>query len=236
MSIKIGQASLGETGGRNQQPGNQNGRELNISRWYNGRWIGVLRYKSRKKAERAAQTCEAAIKNRNIGYDMSDRNTAYEAARAVQWDVSKITKPVETDCSGLMTLCAVAAGCEAVAALYKKQGNSCTTYCMLHDWPATGDFELLTGSKYLTTDANLLRGDVLVSEGHTVMALEDGRNGEGEKEVVEKSKIIVDGKEVAVERILKDGTNYIKVRDLAAALDLEVGNKGNIAVLTHKEK
>ena len=67
MSIKIGQASLGETGGRNQQPGNQNGRELNISRWYNGRWLGVLRYKRRKKAERAAQTCEAAIKNQNIG-------------------------------------------------------------------------------------------------------------------------------------------------------------------------
>ena len=86
MSIKIGQASLGETGGRNQQPGNQTGRELNISNWYNGRWLGVLRYKSRKKAERAAQTCEAAIKNRNIGYDMDNRNTAYEAARAGQAD------------------------------------------------------------------------------------------------------------------------------------------------------
>lgn len=46
----------------------------------------------------------------------------------------------------------------------------------------------------------------------------------------------VDGKEVTVERILKNGTNYVKVRDLAAALDLEVGNKGNIAVLNHKEK
>ena len=57
---------------------------------------------------------------------------------------------------------------------------------------------------------------------HTVEATEDS--------------IIVDGKEVAVERILKDGTNYVKVRDLAAALDLEVGNKGNIAVLKHKEK
>ena len=52
MSIKIGQASLGETGGWNQQPGNQTGRELNISSWYNGRWLGVLRYKNRKKAER----------------------------------------------------------------------------------------------------------------------------------------------------------------------------------------
>ena len=68
------------------------------------------------------------------------------------------------------------------------------------------------------------------------MALENGKNAEEETEMVEKSKIFVDGKEVAVERILKNGTNYIKVRDLAAALDLEVGNKGNIAVLKHKEK
>lgn len=236
MSIKIGQASLGETGGWNQKPGNQTGRELNISNWYNGRWLGVLRYRDRKKAERAAQACEAAIKNPNIGYDMSDRNTAYEAARAVGWDPGKITKPVETDCSGLMTLCAVAAGCTSIEALYRRQGNSCTTYCMLHDWPAAGDFELLTGSRYLTTDANLLRGDVLVSSGHTVMAMEDGKNGEEEREMVEKSKIIVDGKEIAVERILKNGTNYVKVRDLAVALNLDVSNKGNIAVLTHKDK
>lgn len=53
-------------------------------------------------------------------------------------------------------------------------------------------------------------------------------------EVIEKSKIIVDGKEFAVDRILKDGTNYIKVRDLAAALDLEVSNQGSIAVLNRK--
>mgnify|MGYP007002458615 FL=1 len=39
MSIRIGQASLGETGGRGQKPGNQNGRELNFSSWYNGHWL-----------------------------------------------------------------------------------------------------------------------------------------------------------------------------------------------------
>ena len=66
------------------------------------------------------------------------------------------------------------------------------------------------------------------------MVLSDGAKAKEEREVVEKSKIIVDGKEHVVERILKDGTNYIKVRDLAAALDLEVSNKGNIAVLTTK--
>ena len=45
MSIRIGQASLGETGGRGQRPGNQNGRELNFSNWYNGHWLGILRFK-----------------------------------------------------------------------------------------------------------------------------------------------------------------------------------------------
>ena len=234
MPVKIGQASLGETGIRNQAPGNQSGWELNIAKWYNGRWLGVLRYKDRKKAEKAASTCEAAVRNKNIGYCQSHRNTAYEAAKAAGWDVSKIEKPVETDCSGLMTLCAVAAGCKGVEELYRRQGNSCTTYCMLHDWPKTGEFELLTGGKYLTTDAHLLRGDVLVNSGHTVMVLEDGINGEEETEVVEKSKMIVDGKEVAVERILKNGTNYVKVRDIAAALGLKVSNKGNIAVLESK--
>ena len=53
-------------------------------------------------------------------------------------------------------------------------------------------------------------------------------------EVIEKSKMIIDGKEVPVDRILKDGTNYVKVRDIAAALNLDVSNKGNIAVLNHK--
>ena len=46
---------------------------------------------------------------------------------------------------------------------------------------------------------------------------------------------IVDGKEVPVERILKNGTNYVKIRDVAAALGLEVDNQGNVAVLRRKE-
>ena len=53
-------------------------------------------------------------------------------------------------------------------------------------------------------------------------------------ETVTKAKVIVDGKEVEVERILKNGTNYIKIRDIAKALDLEVSNKGNVQILNHK--
>lgn len=53
-------------------------------------------------------------------------------------------------------------------------------------------------------------------------------------EVVEKSKMIVDGKEIAVDRILKDGTNYIKIRDIADSLGYEVSSNGSIAVLNKK--
>ena len=102
------------------------------------------------------------------------RNTAYAAAEAVDFALGKINKPVETDCSAFMMLCAISAGATELKKLFKRQGNSCTTYCMLHDWPTTGQFEMLSGKKFLTEDRWLRRGDILVSQGHTVMALDDG--------------------------------------------------------------
>ena len=53
-------------------------------------------------------------------------------------------------------------------------------------------------------------------------------------EVVEKCKMIINGKEHTVERILKDGTNYIKIRDVADAIGYSVTSKGSVAVLTKK--
>lgn len=56
----------------------------------------------------------------------------------------------------------------------------------------------------------------------------------GDEEVVEKCKIIIDGKEYTAERILKDGTNYIKIRDVAEAVGYNVSSKRDVAVLTKK--
>lgn len=53
-------------------------------------------------------------------------------------------------------------------------------------------------------------------------------------EVVEQAKLIVNGKEYTVERILKDGANYIKIRDIADVLGYEIGNQGSTAVLTKR--
>lgn len=53
-------------------------------------------------------------------------------------------------------------------------------------------------------------------------------------DVNKSGKIIVDGVTYPVDIVLKDGTNYIKVRDLAAILGLKVSNIGSTAVLYTK--
>lgn len=52
-------------------------------------------------------------------------------------------------------------------------------------------------------------------------------------EVVETSKIKVNGKYYTISRILKDGNNYIKIRDLEKA-GFKISNEGSIAVLEFK--
>ena len=55
------------------------------------------------------------------------------------------------------------------------------------------------------------------------------------REVVENSYIEVDGKQIPIRRILKNNTNYVAVRDLAAAVGYKVSSKGNTAVLNKAE-
>ena len=52
--------------------------------------------------------------------------------------------------------------------------------------------------------------------------------------MVEESNIEIDGKTVPIRRILKDGTNYIAIRDVAGLLGYDISNKGNVAVLTKR--
>lgn len=57
---------------------------------------------------------------------------------------------------------------------------------------------------------------------------------EGDNEMVEKGKIIVNGEEQTVDMIRKDGITYVKTRDIANVFGLKVGNKGKIPVLETK--
>ncbi|WP_313525522.1 C39 family peptidase [Anaerotignum sp.] len=56
----------------------------------------------------------------------------------------------------------------------------------------------------------------------------------GDDEVVTKEKIIVNGNEYEADMIRKDGTTYIKTRDIAELLGLKVGSKGKVPVIDTK--
>ena len=174
MSVLIGHASIDErnkvSGGT---AGDQTGRELCTRTWYNKGWSVLLRPKSATVAEKMAKACEAGCANSKIGYDQYQRNTLRTQAKAAGWNLAKITTACETDCSAFMTVCAEAAGVN-VSGCYTS-GNAPTTFNMRAKFKATGAFEVLTDSKYLTSPDCLKRGDILVYEkGHTVMVLSNG--------------------------------------------------------------
>lgn len=58
-------------------------------------------------------------------------------------------------------------------------------------------------------------------------------------ETKKNSKIIIDGQEIPIDRVLQGGYNYFKLRDLAEAMGekwpYEISNKGSTAVLTSKK-
>lgn len=172
MAIKIGHASIDENGkAKGGSAGDQTGKEVCIRTWYSKPWHFILRCKDSKKAEKMALTCEQGCANKNIGYDQNQRNTLNTQAKKVNYNLSKITTPCETDCSAFMTVCAQAAG---INVPYNGT-NAPTTSTMKNAFVKTGLFDVLTDSKYLTSDKYLKRGDILVKAGsHTAMALENG--------------------------------------------------------------
>ena len=181
MAVKIGSARIDEHGGSGwsgkAKAGDQKQKrtpdltgEVSMQAWYKHAkgWV-VLRPKKLEVALKIAKAMEAACNNKHIGYDQSQRDTLYEAAKKVGFDVSKVKTDCETDCSALVRVCCCYAGFDPgnfrtaneVAALMK-----------------TGEFDKLTDSKFTTQSTNLKKGDILVTKtsGHTVVVLTDGAN------------------------------------------------------------
>lgn len=177
MAVKIGHASLDENkSGRNGVAGDQTGREVYTTSWYNGNWTTLVRPKTKSLAEAIAKACEAGCANNNIGYDMNQRNTLRTAAKAAGWDLSKITTACETDCSAFITVCTECAGVDMSGAY--TSGNAPVTWNMAEKFKATGAFVVLTDSKYLSSSTYVIRGDILIKDGHVVMVLSDGSNSD----------------------------------------------------------
>ena len=174
MAIRIGHASIDENGkATGGASGDQNGKEVCTRNWYNAGWEFLARPKQAEIAEKMALACEAGCENPNIGYDQNQRNTLNTQAKKVNYDLSKIATPCETDCSAFVSVCVLAAGVDL-----DYVGNLPTTRNLQSKLTKTGEFEILTDSKYLTGTEYLRRGDILCKAGsHTVMVLDSGAKG-----------------------------------------------------------
>lgn len=167
MSVKIGHASLDERGKiHSGVAGDQTGKEVFTRSWYNKPWHTVFSPKSAVAAEKIAKAMEQACKNNNIGYDQYQRTTLYTLAKAVGWDISKVTQKCETDCSALVAVCCNAAGISVSKDMYTGNEKSILK--------KTGAFTVHTASKYVGGAEYLKRGDILLGNGHTAIVLSNG--------------------------------------------------------------
>jgi hypothetical protein len=229
MSVRIGHSSIDENGkAHGGQAGDSTLKEVCTRSWYNGNWHTVLRPIDPEVAEKMASACEAGCANDKIGYDQWQRNTLRTQAKAVNWDLSKITVPCECDCSSFMSVCAECAGID----IPYYGGNAPTTSSMVSAFSSTGEFKVLQESKYLTSDAYLKRGDILVKKGHTVMVHEDGERA-NVKEVTIKVTVLrkkCKGEAVRALQCILTGLDYY-----TGELDGSFGNLTDKAVRKYQE-
>jgi hypothetical protein len=175
-TVRIGSAHIDErgkaTGGK---AGDQTGKEVSAQAWYKHSkgWV-LIRAKDPAKATVIAETMEAACASPLIGYDQHQRDTLWDALKNKGFDLSKLSAPVEVDCSSLVRFCCAAAGIIP---------SNFSTGTQVSHLRATGAFTILTASKYVNQSAYLRKGDILVTatKGHTVVVLNDGAKAYDDK-------------------------------------------------------
>lgn len=148
--------------------GDQTGTEFEIRTYYvypNGGWTHVFRHPNTAVREEIAKLAERAAKNDKVGYDQSERWTFWDQLKVSNYDPAKITVNCETDCSASeLSICKAVGYRLNITALKNINQNGYTgnQRAILK----TAGFQVLTDKKYLTSDKYLLRGDILLAEGH----------------------------------------------------------------------
>lgn len=227
MQVLIAHASKDEDSKyKNGKAGDQTGQEVVIRSWYNRPWNVVIRPKDTKTANKIADAMERAANNDHIGYDQNQRNTALTEARKVGYDPGRITKDVETDCSALVSLACMYAGIPETA-LYKS-GNSATTSTLRSRLKATGKFTEFTSKDYTAQTGKLVRGDILLSEGHHVAVVTKAQPiigvTKGTKRSIEiVAKEIIAGKYpngvARTARLLEEGYDAGEIKQIQATVN-----------------
>lgn len=169
MSIRIGHASIAETGSVNGAAGDQTGREVCTRSWYSGGWLFVAIHPDAAVREKHAAAVEAACANDKIGYSQDSRNSLYQQAKAKGFDLSGIEVKCNCDCSSLQNCAAVASGAPGVS----YGSNGWTTRTMESALRKAG-YAILKEQSLLRSSDYCVRGAIYVSSGHTVCGLDNG--------------------------------------------------------------
>lgn len=151
------------TGG---QAGDQTGKEWRIREWYNRPWDCVIRFPEDVRNVLAKYAYDAAM-NDNVGYDQGNRLSFYNQLKKVNYDPSKIKEKCEADCSSGVAAIVIAAGYKLDINKLKRVSPSLLTGNMRRNLREAGG-EVLTDSKYLNSDKELLKGDILLNDAHHV--------------------------------------------------------------------
>lgn len=159
------------SGGR---AGDQTGSEWEIRSWYNRPWNYVFRHPEPEVQNLIAELAEEAAKNDLIGYDQNQRTTFWQQLQASGYRPANIKTACESDCSAGVAAIVKAVGYLTGTKALRNVSKDMYTGSERTILTAAG-FEALTADKYLNSDRYLLRGDILLCEGHhTAINLTDG--------------------------------------------------------------
>jgi hypothetical protein len=217
MAVMVGSARIDERGkAHGGKAGDQTGKEVSTQKWYvhSKGWV-VLRARSAEVREKIASCMEAACESKCIGYDQYQRNALFNAAKEYDFDVSKVTKNVETDCSALVRVCVNYAG---IPVGDFRTTNQATVLM------ATGAFEKFTDEMHCKKSTNLLRGDILVTrtQGHTVVVLTDGVHAADER--------------AAEQEAAPEAKTGNRVRITGNGINIRLGNSTRFAIATRANR
>ena len=222
MAVLIGSARSDEngkiTGGK---AGDQNGgKEVSTQNWYkHSKGWRVLRCTIIEARPLIAEAMKMACNNNQIGYDQSERLALHNNIKPFNFDPSKTTKAVETDCSSLVRDCVLYA--------LRKLGSNIDISNFITSNEAfvlldTGLFEELKGEKYTEDDDFLLAGDLLVTQrkGHTAICITGGSKG---------GNVASSAPNHLGSRVLRNGNRGDDVKELQSMLiqlDYDLGKWG----------
>lgn len=159
------------------QAGDQSGTEWYVRTWYKypyGGWNFVFRHPDRKVGELIAELAKQAANNNNIGYDQSQRTTFWAQLQRAGYYPKNIKTKCEADCSSGTIAIVRAVG--VLLGKSKLKNLSATYTGNLRAGLKNAGFEVLTASKYLTSDSYLQKGDIILNErNHVCINISDGK-------------------------------------------------------------